>query len=142
MISPDQRATTLFIVKTIFGMNRSGVNETGGAMPARCDGIHRCLCWGCANAPLSKNVVDKINADSETFIADKAHALQPYYRALYVEGEHNAVLNFMYLGLAAMERGYYEDAERAFDGAIQRIEAIYGEDPHAKMAKAYGMRRR
>jgi tetratricopeptide (TPR) repeat protein len=78
----------------------------------------------------------KILADAQHFAADKPTELQPIFSALYVEGEHNAVLNFNYLGLAALEVGDYAVAERAFDAAIERIEAIYADNPNAKKAKS------
>jgi tetratricopeptide (TPR) repeat protein len=81
-------------------------------------------------------VTKKITTDAQQFSADKPIPLQPIFNALYVEGEHNAVLNFNYLGLAALEVGEYAVAEKAFDAAIERIEAIYADNPNAKKAKS------
>jgi tetratricopeptide (TPR) repeat protein len=78
----------------------------------------------------------KIANDAQQFSADKPAALQPIYNALWVEGEHNAVLNFNYLGLASLELGDYAVAEKAFDAAIERIEAIYADNPSAQKAKS------
>ena len=78
----------------------------------------------------------KILADAQQFAADKPPELQPLFNALYVEGEHNAVLNFDYLGLAALEVGDYGVAEKALDAAIERIEAIYADNLSAKKAKS------
>jgi len=70
----------------------------------------------------------------DAFAATREEKLRSYYRVLYYDGEHNAVLNFQRLGLLAMEMGYYTDAEKAFDGALDRIEAFYGKDKQAQKA--------
>lgn len=70
------------------------------------------------------------------FLAKKPENLKPFYQALYIEGERNAVLNFNLLGLAAMEIGEYQVAERAFDESIKRIDSIYANDENAKKAKS------
>ncbi|HWV60566.1 MAG TPA: hypothetical protein VN034_07930 [Sphingopyxis sp.] len=70
------------------------------------------------------------------FLETKAAALQPFYRALYEGGEHSAVLNFERLGLAALELDLRKDAEWAFDQALDRIEAIYANNPVAKAARS------
>lgn len=74
--------------------------------------------------------------DAEAYAAGKPQALQAFYRALHADGEHNAVLNFQRLGLAAMEAGEYGDAEWAFDQALERIEAFYGSTETAKAARS------
>lgn len=73
---------------------------------------------------------EEINA----YLANRQEKLREYYRVLYYDGEHNAVLNFQRLGLLAMELGHYDDAEKAFDGALDRIEAFYGKDKQAEKA--------
>lgn len=78
----------------------------------------------------------KLIAEARSFAAKQASSLQPFFTALYIEGEHNAVLNFDYLGLAAMEAGHYRTAAKAFDAAIERIEAIYANNPSAEKAKS------
>jgi tetratricopeptide (TPR) repeat protein len=77
-----------------------------------------------------------IPASADHFASGQSSALQPYFKALYVEGEHNAVLNLDYLGLAALEIGDYATAEKSFDAAISRIEAIYADNPSARKAKS------
>lgn len=79
---------------------------------------------------------NQIMSAAEQFAAQRQEPLKPFYKALYAEGEWNAVLNFNYLGLAAMSIDDYPTAERAFDEAITRIEAIYANDPNAKKAKS------
>jgi tetratricopeptide (TPR) repeat protein len=70
------------------------------------------------------------------YLADKPEPLKPLYNTLLTGGERNSVLNYQRLGLAAMEQGYFEDAERAFDGALLRIESYYGKDKAAAMARS------
>lgn len=70
------------------------------------------------------------------YLADKSAALQPLYRSLFVGGERNAVINFQRLGLAAMDRGLWADAERAFDSALTRIEAVYAKNKQAEAARS------
>lgn len=72
--------------------------------------------------------------EMDAYLANRQEKLREYYRVLYYDGEHNAVLNFQRLGLLAMELGYYSDAEKAFDGALDRIEAFYGKDKQAEKA--------
>lgn len=70
------------------------------------------------------------------YAASKPDALRPYYQALYVDAEHNAVVNFQKLGLAAMQVGQWPAAEWAFDQALTRIEAIYGRSTVAEAARS------
>lgn len=73
---------------------------------------------------------------ARTYAAAKPEALRGFYEALYIDGEHNAVLNFERLGLAAMEAGEYAQAEWAFDQALERIEAFFGKTDTAKAARS------
>jgi tetratricopeptide (TPR) repeat protein len=72
----------------------------------------------------------------DAYLADKPDGLKPLYRTLLTGGERNSVLNYKRLGLAAMEQGHWADAERAFDGALLRIESYYGKDKAAAMARS------
>ncbi len=72
--------------------------------------------------------------EMDAYLANREEKLREYYRVLYYDGEHNAVLNFQRLGLLAIELGYYSDAEKAFDGALDRIESFYGKDKQAQKA--------
>ncbi|GAA5078798.1 hypothetical protein [Lysobacter panacisoli] len=74
--------------------------------------------------------------DANAYAQSKPEALRPFYRTLFLDGEHNAVLNFQRLGLAAMESGDYAAAEWAFDEALGRIEAFYGQTAIAKDARS------
>lgn len=70
----------------------------------------------------------------DAFAARYPAPLQPLARTLYGGGERNAVLNFVRLGLAAMETGDYAHAESAFDSALTRIEAVYSINKGANRA--------
>lgn len=74
--------------------------------------------------------------DADAYAQSKPEALRPFYRTLFLDGEHNAVLNFQRLGLAAMESGDYAAAEWAFDEALGRIEAFYGQTAIARDARS------
>lgn len=70
------------------------------------------------------------------YVDTKPEALRPFYRNLYTQGERNAVLNFQRLGLAAFQAGQYKEAEWAFDRALERIEAVYANNPQANAARS------
>lgn len=80
--------------------------------------------------------VAQSNPQADELAAKVADPLKPFVRALYVEGERNAVLNFNQLGLAAMEVGAWDVAKKAFDQAILRIDSIYADDENARRAKS------
>ncbi len=93
---------------------------------------------GCAlasSAALAAKPVD-LTERLQTYLEDKPEELKGLYTALFTEGERNAVLNFNRVGLAAMQTGRYDLAERAFDAALIRIEQIYSNDPQARKAKS------
>jgi hypothetical protein len=62
--------------------------------------------------------------------------LRPFLLTLYVEGEWGSVLNLSRMGLAAMEQKKLPLAQRSFDEAILRVEAIYANDENAIKAKS------
>jgi len=74
--------------------------------------------------------------DGVAFVAAAPEKLKPFYSALYAGGEHDAVLNFEKLGLAAMEAGDFAIAEHAFDSAIDRIETIFANSKTAAAARS------
>ena len=75
-------------------------------------------------------------AEVEAFLASKPEALRPLYRTAYMQGAWNGVLNLQRLGLRAMELQLWEDAARAFDMALDHIEAIYGKSGDKGAARA------
>lgn len=78
----------------------------------------------------------QIDKDADSFVDGKNNKLVPILRNLWMEGERNAVLNFNYLGLAAIEVGEYDIAKAALDESILRIESIYANDKNAEKAKS------
>ena len=72
----------------------------------------------------------------DAYVAQRPEPLRPAYRLLYTQGEHVSVLNFERIAVAAMQLGYYKDAEFALDQALARIEAVYSKDPQAEKARA------
>lgn len=74
--------------------------------------------------------------ETEAYVSTKPVGLQPLFKALYIGGERNAVLNFQRLGLAAIQQGEWKTAEWAFDRALDRIEAIYANNPKAAAARS------
>lgn len=66
----------------------------------------------------------------------KPEMLNPFFQKLDHGGERSAVLDFNYLGLAAMEIGEYKIAEKAFDESIKRIDSIYADNENAIKAKS------
>jgi tetratricopeptide (TPR) repeat protein len=72
----------------------------------------------------------------EAFLADKPRALGRLYSRVLPEGERNAVLNYARIGTAAFETGENEAAGKAFDEALNRIEAVYADNPQAEAARS------
>ncbi len=62
--------------------------------------------------------------------------IQAIFKDLQSEGEWNAVLNFDRLGQAAFAKGDLVLAGKAFDAAIERIDAVYADNPAAKKARS------
>ena len=87
-------------------------------------------------AALPPAVGAPLDAAGKQWAATKPPRLQPFFAALYADGEHGAVMNFQKLGLAAIEAGEFAIAEWAFDAALGRIEAIYANEPAAKAARS------
>lgn len=77
-----------------------------------------------------------VRQEAEAFAAKHEPWAQPLMKALYLDGEWGAVLNFERLGLAAMENQKFELAKRAFDQAITRVEEIYAADANAQKARS------
>jgi tetratricopeptide (TPR) repeat protein len=92
-------------------------------------------CMGCyrrqefKEVEVHPEVVDK-------YLADKPESLRPYYSRILKEGKRNLVLNNMSLGLRALEDGYWQHAEGAFDQALLGIEAVYANSETATKARS------
>jgi tetratricopeptide (TPR) repeat protein len=72
----------------------------------------------------------------DSYVAQRPEPLRAGYKLLFTQGENVAVLNLERIALAAIQLGYYKDAEFALDQALARIEAVYAKDPQAEKARA------
>lgn len=80
--------------------------------------------------------IDVPPAQMQAYLADKPPALRPQFRKVLTGGERNSVLNFLEAGLGAMDMGRWSLAERTFDQALLRIEAIFGTNERARQARS------
>lgn len=79
----------------------------------------------------------EVRAAASAFASKTAAAdLRPLFERLHIEGERNATLNFQRIGLAALSTGQLDIAEKAFEAAVTRIDAIYADNPEAQKAKS------
>ena len=78
----------------------------------------------------------QVLAEATRYAATQEAWARPFAFALYRDGEWGAVLNFQRLGVAAMQMNRPDVARKAFDQAIQRVEAIYANDPNAARARS------
>lgn len=62
--------------------------------------------------------------------------LQPAYDKLIRGGSRHAVLNFMHLGLDAMQLGDYELAKLCLDEAISRVDTVFALNDNAEKARS------
>lgn len=128
MISRNQRVTTSSIDK-----EATRFRLPSAWFPAFV--ILSILFGGCSSSPdyelpyMPESVVT-------AYLADKPEPLRPLYRKALLEGQRNLVLNHMRAGLAAMELGEFELAERSFDIALLNIESVYADNPNAARAKS------
>jgi len=93
------------------------------------------LVQGCAG-PAQYEKANVPEKEMQRVLADKPGELRPTYRQLVEEGERNRVLNLMRLGLDALQLGYLDEAERAFDGALNGIERVYANNEKATRARS------
>jgi tetratricopeptide (TPR) repeat protein len=78
----------------------------------------------------------QVLAEATRYASTQEAWARPFAYALYRDGEWGAVLNFQRLGVAAMQINRPDVARKAFDQAIQRVEAIYADDPNAARARS------
>jgi len=71
-----------------------------------------------------------------TFTRGRPAAFHDYYATILKQGERNAVLNFLRLGLELLKHGEFTHAGDAFDQAIGRIETIYADNDQARKARS------
>lgn len=72
----------------------------------------------------------------DTWLSDKPPGTQHLYASVLTGGPRNRVLNQERAGLAAFEAGYDDIAAASFDDALNRIEAMYADNPRAQKARS------
>lgn len=93
------------------------------------------LALGCAADTVYKKV-DVPQAKMNAMLRGKPRALHGGYRHLLRDGERNAVLNYMRLGLDALQLNHIKPAEDSFDRAIARIESVFANNEAALKARS------
>ncbi len=84
-------------------------------------------------------VYEKENIPSgvmQSFLADKPEHLKLSFRALKEEGARNQVLNYLKIGVVALETGYLDIARSCFHNALNFIEATHAANEAAKQARS------
>lgn len=90
---------------------------------------------GCASGPAPRGEpVDE--EELRSFLADKPAPYHAYYQVTLQQGERNAVLNYLRIGLELLKRGELRHSARAFDQAIDRIRTIYADNDAARKARS------
>jgi tetratricopeptide (TPR) repeat protein len=95
---------------------------------------------GCSSVQEHELERDVPKAEMRAYLADKPPRLHRFYEKVLTQGERNAVLNHMRAGLAAMEIGAWDTAERSFDRALAGIETVYAESAQAEKARSAWMK--
>jgi tetratricopeptide (TPR) repeat protein len=91
---------------------------------------------GCATPQDHEREVKVPPAQMQQYLADKPARLHPLYENVLTQGQRNAVLNHMRAGLAAMQIGEWDAAERSFDRALAGIETVYADNARAEDARS------
>jgi tetratricopeptide (TPR) repeat protein len=91
---------------------------------------------GCATTQEHEKEIDVPPEQMRSYLSDKPEDLHRLYAKVLTQGERNAVLNHMRAGLAAMELGHWQTAERSFDQALLGIEAVYADNEDAENARS------
>lgn len=91
---------------------------------------------GCASVQEHEREVEVPPAEMELYLSDKPAELHRLYAKVLTQGERNAVLNHMRAGLAAMQIGAWDVAERSFDEALLGIETVYADSEQAEQARS------
>lgn len=91
--------------------------------------------FGCATRQsFTKVAVPK--AEMNAILSGKPEELKPAYIRLSEEGQRNAVLNYMRLGLNAQQLGYKKLSRDNFDKVLNGIEAVYSNNENASKARS------
>ncbi len=72
----------------------------------------------------------------QRFTRGRPAAFYDYYATVLKQGERNAVLNYLRLGLELLKHGEFAHAGDALDQAIRRIETIYADNDQARKARS------
>ncbi len=104
-----------------------------GALAALALGL---LLGGCATMDPRFKEIDVPAGALAQYLEDKPEPLKPHYAVLLRQGQRNAVLNEMRIGLGATELGAREAAVEAFDHVLGSIEAIYADTETAAKARS------
>lgn len=96
------------------------------------------LLGGCAGMDIQghEREISVDPGELQDYLSDKPAEVRRLYAGVLTQGHRNLVLNHMRAGLAAMESGANDVAERSFDIALENIEAIYANNPQAEQARS------
>lgn len=70
------------------------------------------------------------------FLESRPKEYRKHYEKYLKQGEHDAVLNLMEIGIKAFEDKNLEEAAYAFDNALKRIEFIFSDNEAAQKARS------
>ncbi|MBK1695708.1 hypothetical protein [Rhodovibrio salinarum] len=91
---------------------------------------------GCTSVQEHEREIDVPKAEMALYLSDKPVELHRLYAKVLTQGPRNAVLNQMRAGLAAMQIGAWDLAERSFDKALLGIETVYADSAQAEEARS------
>lgn len=96
------------------------------------------LVGGCAPATTTtaQTAGQSLAPELQEKLQQKPETLRPAYQKLYQEGQRNAILNFMEIGVSALEQGHYQLSEDSFEQALVGIETVYANNPEAAKARS------
>lgn len=90
---------------------------------------------GCASQQVMSNANGQ-EIQMNLYLADKPADLKAAYKRLFDEGQRNAVLNQMRVGINAYQLGYKKLAAEAFDKALRSIESVFADNENAAKARS------
>ena len=112
-------------------------------LPGRCAPVATALAVvlaialpGCVGPQQHELELEVSPAEMAAWVEGKPPALHPQYRSVLRQGQRNAVLNHMRVGLALMELGEDDAAARSFEQALLGIETVYADNEQAAAARS------
>ncbi|MFK8011284.1 MAG: tetratricopeptide repeat protein [Marinicellaceae bacterium] len=90
----------------------------------------------CSSAPKYKYEANIKESDLNNFMQNKPEAYREFFKIYLRQGQRNAVLNEMRIGLMAFHNQDYDLSAWLFDRAINKIETIYANNKKAKKARS------